>query len=196
MKIEPIVLMGSQVCLVPLSRVHVADLAIAGNQASIWTYMRNGTVDSPEKMLDFVENLLELQARGTDQPFAVIHLPTAKAIGMTRYIGIDPANRSLEIGGTWYGVEYQRSGVNSEAKLLLLQHAFETLGCIRVQFKTDLSNKRSQRAIERIGAVREGVLRDHIILPGGTIRSSVFFSILAAEWPAVKQRLTGLVRSY
>ena len=196
MKIEPIVLTGNQVRLAPLSRDHVAELAIAGNQENIWNYMRYGAIDSPEKMLSFVEYMLDLQARGTDQPFTVIHLPTGKAIGMTRYIEIDPANRSVEIGGTWYEVAYQRTMVNTETKFLLLQHAFERLGCIRVQFKTDLRNERSQRAIERIGAVREGVLRDHIILPDGTIRSSVFFSILAAEWPAVKQRLTDLIHSY
>jgi RimJ/RimL family protein N-acetyltransferase len=104
---------------------------------------------------------------------------------------IEPANRSLEIGGTWYGVDYQRTVVNTEAKYLLLRHAFETLGCIRVQFKADLRNERSQRAIERIGAVREGVLRAHVILPDGYIRDSVIFSIIKSEWPTVKQRLLG-----
>jgi RimJ/RimL family protein N-acetyltransferase len=158
-------------------------------QPDIWTYMRYGNIDSPQKMLSFVEYLLNLQDRGTDQPFAVIHIPSGKAIGTTRYIAVDPANRSVEIGGTWYSVDYQRTGVNTEAKFLLLQYAFETLHCVRVQFKADLRNERSQRAIARLGAVREGVLRDHMILPDGFIRSSVFFSILAAEWPAVKQKL-------
>ena len=195
MKIEPVVLTGSQVRLAPLSRDHVAELAIAGSQPGIWTYMRYGIIDSSQKMLALVDYLLNLQDRGLDQPFTVIHLPSGKAIGMTRYIGVDPANRSVEIGGTWYGIEYQRTGVNTEAKFLLLQYAFETLDCIRVQFKADLRNERSQHAIERIGAVREGVLRNHMILPDGTIRSSVYYSILSTEWPAVKQRLAGMIRS-
>jgi RimJ/RimL family protein N-acetyltransferase len=108
-------------------------------------------------------------------------------------MNIEPANRALEIGGTWYSVDFQRTGVNTECKFLLLQHAFEVLDCVRVQIKTDLRNERSQRAIERIGAVREGVLRDHMIMPDGTLRSSVYYSILAREWPEVKQRLVGLM---
>ncbi len=144
-------------------------------------------------MQRFVDNLLTLQERGTDLPFAVVHRETGKAIGMTRYMNIERGNRALEIGGTWYGVDYQRTGVNTECKFLLLRHAFEDLGCIRVQIKTDLRNERSQRAIERIGAVKEGVLRDHMILPDGTVRSSVYYSILAREWPSVKQRLVGML---
>lgn len=196
MKIEPVTLSGRLVRLEPLSREHAAELTLAGNQPDIWTYMRYGNINSSQKMLAFVEYLLDLQERGTDQPFAVIHIPSGKAIGMTRYIGIDPAYRSLEIGGTWYGVDYQRTGVNTESKFLLLRYAFETLRCIRVQFKADLRNERSQRAIERLGAVREGVLRDHIILPDGVIRSSVFYSILAAEWPAVKQQLANRIQNH
>jgi RimJ/RimL family protein N-acetyltransferase len=119
----------------------------------------------------------------------VISLESRKAIGCTRYLDIHPEHRNLEIGGTWYGAPYQGTGVNSEAKYLLLRHAFETLGCIRVQLKTDLRNLRSQRAIERIGAKREGLLREHMILPDGTIRSSVYYSILVSEWPEVKVRL-------
>jgi RimJ/RimL family protein N-acetyltransferase len=108
---------------------------------------------------------------------------------MTRYMDIQPRNRALEIGGTWYAAAFQRTAANTECKYLLLRHAFETLGCQRVQFKTDLRNERSQRAIERIGATREGVLRSHMLLPDGTLRSSVYFSILENEWPAVKARL-------
>ncbi len=189
MKIEPVILTGRIVRLVPLSHDHLADLTEAGNNENIWTFMRYGFVNSWEKMRSMIDSLLAYQAEGTDLPFTVIHLPSGKAIGMTRYLNIEPANRGLEIGGTWYAPAFQRTGVNTECKYLLLRHAFEDLDCIRVQFKTDLRNLRSQKAIERIGAVREGVLRNHVILPGGVIRSSVYYSILSEEWPQVKAHL-------
>ena len=113
--------------------------------------------------------------------------------GATRYLNIMPRDKGLEIGGTWYGTEFQRTVLNTECKYLLLRHAFETLGCIRVQLKTDLRNERSQKAIERIGAVREGVLRNHMILPDGRYRHSVFFSILDAESQEVKKRLEDMM---
>jgi len=115
--------------------------------------------------------------------------------GATRYMNIMPNDRGLEIGGTWYGPEFQRTVVNTECKYLLLSHAFETLGCIRVQLKTDLRNQRSQKAIERIGAVKEGVLRNHMILPNGHYRHSVYYSILDTEWPEVKRRIEGMIES-
>ena len=108
-------------------------------------------------------------------------------------MNIEPSNRSVEIGGTWYGLAYQRTGINTECKYLLLRHAFEVWGCLRVQLKTDLLNLRSQAAIERIGAVKEGVLRNHMVLPDGRIRDTVMYSIIKAEWPAVKARLEGLM---
>jgi RimJ/RimL family protein N-acetyltransferase len=151
--------------------------------------MRYGVVNTPEKMTAMIAYLLEGQARKTDLPFAVLHKQSQRVIGMTRFMDIQVPNRAVEIGGTWYGKEFQRTGVNTECKFLLLQHAFEVYDCVRVQFKADLRNERSQRAIERIGGVREGVLRDHMILPDGYIRSSVYFSILKSEWPGVKQNL-------
>lgn len=181
------------VLLEPLNLEHTADLTQAGKHEAIWTYMRYGNVDSLQKMSAFINHLLVLQTRGTDLPFAVVHRLSEKAIGMTRFMNIEPENRSLEIGGTWYGMDYQRTGVNTECKFLLLQHAFEGLGCNRVQFKADSRNERSLKAIARIGAVKEGILRNHMILPDGTLRSSVYFSILSDEWPAVKQRLIGLI---
>jgi N-acetyltransferase len=193
MRIEPVTLTGTLVRLEPLNPRHIPDLAEAGQDESIWKFMRYGAVTTEEGMRGFVDNLLSAQARGTELPFAVLHQETGRAIGMTRYMNIEPANRALEIGGTWYAVSYQRSGVNTECKFLLLRHAFETLDCLRVQIKTDLRNERSQRAIERIGAVREGVLRDHMVLPDGTVRSSVYYSILAREWPEVKKRLMELM---
>ena len=189
MDIRPITLNGNWVQLEPISVQHVADLAIVGSDDSIWQFMRYGAINSLDSMHEWVQQLLELQVRGTDLPFAVIHNGNGRAIGATRYLDISRENRSLEIGGTWYGARYQQTAVNTECKYLLLKHAFETLGCIRVQFKTDLRNERSQRALERIGAVKEGVLRNHMILPDGTIRHSVYYSIINTEWLDVKASL-------
>jgi RimJ/RimL family protein N-acetyltransferase len=136
-----------------------------------------------------VLDILSRAKKGTDLPFVAVQLSSGRVAGATRYLNIMPKDRGLEIGGTWYGPEFQRTAINTECKYLLLRHAFETLGCIRVQLKTDLRNERSQRAIERIGAVREGVLRNHMILPDGRYRHSVFYSILDTEWPQVKERL-------
>ncbi|MGQ0604247.1 MAG: GNAT family N-acetyltransferase [Anaerolineales bacterium] len=187
--VQPITLTGHIVRLEPLADTHTSELTSAGADESIWRYMPYGNVDSEVKMRAWVSDLRGRMERGTDLPFAVIELGSGRAIGSTRYMDIQPQNRGLEIGGTWYGALYQRTAVNTECKYLLLSHAFETLGCIRVQLKTDLRNERSQRAIERIGAVREGVLRDHVLMPDGYRRSSVYYSILDSEWPGVKARL-------
>lgn len=193
MALDPVILTGKLVRLEPLTLAHAPDLSIAGKDPSIWQFMRYGQVDTVEKMQALIQYLLDGQTRGTDLPFAVIDLGSGKAVGMTRYMDIQLENRGLEVGGTWYAVSSQRTGINTECKFLLLRYAFEDLGMIRVQIKTDLRNERSQRAIERIGAVREGVLRDHMILPDGTVRSSVYYSILASEWPDVKQYITRLM---
>lgn len=187
--VQPVTLTGRSVRLEPLSESHTGDLAEVGLDDRIWKYMRYGKVESPADLLRWIRLLLQRRAAGTDLPFAVIYQPTQKAVGVTRYLNIEPANLGLEIGGTWYGLDYQRTAVNTESKYLLLQHAFEELGCIRVQFKTDARNERSRIAIERLGAVREGVLRNHVILPDGTVRSSIVYSVLAEEWPAVRANL-------
>ena len=189
MKIEPITLIGKFVRLEPLSEAHVPDLAKVGLEPEIWRFMRYGKVETEAHLGAWVRELLDLQAQGTDLPFAVIHQASGNAIGCTRYLHIDPPNRSLEIGGTWYGLEYQGTLVNIECKYLLIKYAFETLDCIRVWFKADARNLRSQRALERIGAVKEGVLRNHMILPDGFIRDSVVYSLVPDEWPQVKQKL-------
>jgi RimJ/RimL family protein N-acetyltransferase len=189
MEVQPIILAGKMVRLEPLSESHVPDLTISGQDESIWQYMLYNTIRTEQQMRSWVLDLLDRQSKGTDLPFAVIHLDSGRVIGATRYLNIRPQDRALEIGGTWYAVEFQRTAVNTECKYLLLQHAFERLKCIRVQFKTDLRNERSQRALERIGAVKEGILRSHMITPDGFIRDSVFYSILASEWPVVKARL-------
>ena len=189
MEIKPVTLSGRLVRLEPLSEVHVPDLTVVGLDTNIWRFMLYGEMRTQQDILAWVRDILGRQKRGTDLPFAVIALNSAKAIGATRYMNIDIKNCGLEIGGTWYGAAYQGTGVNTEAKYLLLRHAFEALGCIRVQLKTDARNLRSQKAIERIGAVKEGFLRQHVITPSGYIRDSVYYSIIDREWPAVKQRL-------
>jgi RimJ/RimL family protein N-acetyltransferase len=194
MNIQPVILTGKIIRLEPLSEAHVPDLAQIGIDENIWRFMLYGDMCTEEDLHGWVVDILGRQRRGTDLPFTVFHLESGKAIGCTRYIDIHPEHRNLEIGGTWYGVPYQRTGVNTEAKYLLLRHAFETLGCIRVQLKTDLRNLRSQRAIERIGAIKEGILRDHMILPDGAIRSSIYYSILVSEWPEVKTRLEEMMK--
>jgi RimJ/RimL family protein N-acetyltransferase len=190
---EALTLEGRVVRLVPLAEAHVTELSQVGLRPDIWQHMLYGNIDSEEKMLGFIRDLLGRQARGTDLPFAVILAATGKAIGCTRYMAIDTPNRCVEIGGTWYGHEYQRTGVNTECKYLLLCHAFESWGCIRVQLKTDRNNVRSQRAIERLGAVKEGVLRNHMIRPDGTVRDTVMYSIIDREWPLVKARLEAML---
>lgn len=195
MRVEPVTLTGRHVRLEPLSEAHVPDLAIAGRDPEIWQWMPYGEVTSEPRMFDWVRDLLARQARGTDLPFAVIAASTGRAVGCTRYLDIQVAHRALEVGGTWYATEHQRTAVNTECKLLIVGHAFEGIGANRVQFKTDLRNVRSQRALERIGAVREGVLREHMLMPDGHLRSSAYYSILAREWPSVKDRLEAKLAS-
>jgi RimJ/RimL family protein N-acetyltransferase len=189
MQIQPVTLTGRFIRLEPLTEAHVPDLTIVGRNAEIWRYMLYGNIHSESQMRQWVQTLLELQLNGTDLPFAVVLLKSGRAVGATRYLEIQPANRKLEIGGTWYGVDYQGTAVNPESKYLLLKHAFEDLGCVRVQLKTDSRNLHSQRAIEGLGAVKEGILRQHMITPDGYLRDSVYYSILDSEWPAVKARL-------
>jgi len=185
----PVTLEGKVIRLEPLSELHIPALALAGQDESIWKYMLYADLTSEESMAAWVRDMLKHQQAGTDLPFAVIHLATGRAAGATRYMEMRPPHRSLEIGGTWYAPEFQHTVVNTECKYLMLKYAFEEMNCIRVQFKADERNERSVRAIERLGAVREGVLRNHYILQDGTFRDSVYFSILEKEWPGVKRRL-------
>lgn len=191
--ISPVILNRKYVRLEPMTEDHIPGLAEIGVGQTFWDFMLYGRMDSVVDMRNWVVDILSRAEKGTDLPFVVIHLASGKVAGATRYLNIMPKNRGLEIGGTWYGTEYQRTPVNTECKYLLLTHAFERLGCIRVQLKTDLRNVRSQNAIERIGAKREGILRNHMILPSGQFRDSVFYSILDSEWPEVKKRLEELI---
>jgi RimJ/RimL family protein N-acetyltransferase len=186
MEVKPVVLTGKHVRLEPMTEAHIPGLAEIGVGQAFWDFMLYGNMATYEDMANWVRDILGRAEKGTDLPFTVIHLASGRVAGATRYLNIMPGDKGLEIGGTWYGLEFQRTAVNTECKYLLLKHAFETLGCIRVQLKTDLRNERSQKAIERIGAVKEGVLRNHMILPDGRIRHSVFYSIIASEWEAVK----------
>lgn len=189
MEVKPVVLTGRHVRLEPLTEAHAPGLAKIGIGQTFWDYMLYGRMETLEDIQDWVKDIMARGACGTDLPFAVIHLESGRVAGATRYLNIMPNDRGLEVGGTWYGPEFQRTFVNTECKYLLFRHAFETLGCVRVQIKTDSRNERSQKAIERIGAVKEGVLRNHMILPDGYIRHSVFYSILDSEWPGVKKKL-------
>lgn len=195
LEVLPVTLLGRWVRLEPLSEAHLPDLVAVGLEEDIWRYMRYGRILNEADLHAWVLEMLRLEQLGNDLPFAVIFNETGRAIGATRYLNIHHQDRNLEIGGTWYGVAYQRSVVNTECKYLLLKHAFEVLGCVRVHFKADSRNVRSQRAIERLGGVKEGILRKHMILPDGFVRDSVVYSILDDEWSAVKLRLEGLLNT-
>jgi RimJ/RimL family protein N-acetyltransferase len=186
---NPVTLTGKYVRLEPMTEEHVPGLSLVGLDNSIWQHMLYGQMHSEADMRAWVRDILSRAARGTDLPFVAVHLGSGRVAGATRYLDMRPAHRGLEIGGTWYGLEFQRTALNTECKYLLLQYAFESLGCIRVQFKADQRNERSLRAIERVGAKREGILRNHMVLPDGRFRNSVYYSILDGEWPMVKVKL-------
>lgn len=188
-EVSPVTLKGELVRLEPLSQDHAQGLFNRGQEREDWAYMpRPCFVD----MADARQWIDEALATEGQVPFAIVENGKGKAIGSTRFLNIRPDHRGLEIGWTWLGKEWQRTGVNTEVKHLLLGHAFERLRCIRVEFKTDGRNTRSQRALERIGATREGVLRNHMIVQADFVRDSVYFSVLDREWPDVKQRLETL----
>ena len=185
----PVTLTGKIVQLVPLSMSHIPALTLAGRDESIWKYMLYANLTTAESMSSWVQDILQRQNDETDLAFTVIHLKTGQVAGATRYLEMRPLHRSLEVGGTWYSPEFQGTLVNPECKYLMLKYAFEKLKCIRVQFKADVRNERSIRAIEKMGAIHEGILRNHYILQDGNFRDSVFYSILDREWPAVKKML-------
>ncbi|GAC1684075.1 MAG: GNAT family protein [Ktedonobacteraceae bacterium] len=189
MKVEPVILTGNVVRLEPLHSEHAEALFRAAQDPAIWFYMPYNPSLSLAATHSWIDDALEAQARGKDVPFVIIQLATGEVVGSTRYLTIAPQDRGVEIGGTWLARAVQRSPVNTECKYLLLSHAFEMLGAIRVQFKTDSRNLISQRAIERLGAIKEGILRNHMILPDGYYRHSVYYSVLDTEWATVKTNL-------
>lgn len=188
----PVTVEGRFVRLAPLERTQVPDLARAGRDPEVWKLLRIGPGRTEAEMAALVEQLLDLERAGSALPFAIVALSERRPVGIFRYFGIDRENRSVSVG-TWLDPSVWRTPVNTEVKYLGLRYAFEEEGVHRVQLKTDLRNERSQRAIERLGAVREGVLRAEYLLRDGTWRNSVCYSILATEWPAVKRRLEGLL---
>ena len=180
------------VCLRPLAIKDIPDLLPQAAESDIWRYIRGGILDSHERMLAWVEAALCKRDQGTEYPFVIIEKATGLLVGGTRYLSIDTPNGGIEIGGSWLGAAFRRTAINTNAKYLLLCHAFEQLECIRVQLRTDSRNVRSQRAIERLGAVREGILRKDFIYPDGYQRSTVFYSIIDDDWPAAKRGLQRL----
>ncbi|HVK37667.1 MAG TPA: GNAT family protein [Candidatus Kapabacteria bacterium] len=184
----PVTLEGSHVRLEPLTVDHIGPLVEVGLDPDLWRWTQ-AILSTEDDLRAYVETALAEQAIGRSLPFATVERSSGRVIGSTRFGTIEPAHRRVEIGWTWIARPWQRTAINTEAKYLMLRHAFEVLGCIRVELKTDVLNERSRRAIERLGAREEGVLRDHVITSSGRIRGTVYYSILAAEWPDVRARL-------
>ncbi len=185
---EPITLQGVLATLEPLAQSHHDDLVEAARDGELWNLWYT-IVPTPEKMREEIERRLKLQAEGSMLPFTVIDNASGKAVGMTTYMHIDATNKRVEIGSTWYRKSVQRTGINTECKFLLLRHAFETLSCIAVELRTNFFNHSSRRAIERLGAKLDGILRSRVLMPNGTRRDSCVYSIIDGEWPAVKAHL-------
>ncbi len=188
MKVEPVVLEGEVVLLEPMRIEHVDALWNAGSDEALWRLIPT-TISSVDDMRRYVEVALADLNRGSAMPFVTIERGSGDVIGSTRFGNIDTANRRAEIGWTWINPEWQRTAVNTEAKLLMLTHAFETWQCIRVELKTDALNEQSRNAILRLGAKQEGIFRQHMITESGRFRDSVYFSIVDTEWVTVKQGL-------
>jgi RimJ/RimL family protein N-acetyltransferase len=189
---RPVTLAGTNAALEPLSEVHADDLLAAGRDETTWRFMpRPAPVGIPDVLAMIREAESEVTA-GREVAFAIVERASGRAVGSTRILDIQRAHRGLEIGWTWIGPAWQRTAINTECKLLLLAHAFEDLGAHRVTLKTDGRNEESQRALVRIGAVREGVLRRHRVCWDGFVRDSVYFGITDTEWPAVKVRLKAM----
>jgi len=188
-KVEPVTLRGRAVRLEPLSLGHLDALCQVGLEQELWKWIPTAVTTEAE-MRAYIAGALADQERGVALPFAIVDQPSGRAIGSTRYGNIDTTHRRLEIGWTWITSAFQRTVANTEAKLLLLGHAFETLGAMRVELKTDALNARSRAAILRLGAVEEGTFRRHMVTASGRVRDTVYFSIVDSEWPAVKARLT------
>lgn len=184
----PVVLPGRRVRLEPLSVDHLDDLVRVGLDPAIWALTIARPVDRAG-IEAWLRSALASGLAGTDVPFATIDLATGRAVGSTRFMSIVPDHRRLEIGWTWLGADHQRTGLNREAKFLQLSHAFEVLGANRVEFKTDARNEQSRTALMGIGATFEGIFREHMIMPTGPLRDSAYYSVISAEWPAVRDSL-------
>ena len=188
MKVSPIVIEGQHVRLEPLTHAHTESLIAAAGDGELWKSDVT-VVPSADTIDKYIEDALRGLERGTELPFAIVIKATGDVIGTTRFYEIMPADRRVAIGYTWLARSAQRTPVNTETKLLLLQHAFDYWKCVRVEFITDVLNEQSRAAILRLGAKQEGILRNHMIMPSGRIRDSVFFSVIAEEWPEVRANL-------
>lgn len=186
--LEPVTLKGEHATLEPLAHAHHDGLVEAVKDGGLWDLWYT-FVPHPDKMKDEIDRRLGLQASGSMLPFTA-RRPDGTIAGMTTFMNVDAANRRVEIGSTWYRKAVQRTPFNTQCKLLLLQHAFETLSCIAVEFRTHFFNQQSRAAIARLGAKQDGILRNHQLAPNGTLRDTVVFSIIASEWPTVKAHLT------
>ena len=186
--VEPVTLEGRRVRIEPLAHEHADGVRAAAADGELWRLWYT-SVPAPDKTTEWIDIALDMRDRLGAMPFVVRERASGDIVGATRYFNVDAANRRLEIGHTWYAKRVQRTAVNTECKLLLLTHAFEALGCIAVEFRTSSFNSQSREAIARLGAKQDGILRSHQILPDGTLRDTVVFSIIAPEWPAVKRHL-------
>jgi RimJ/RimL family protein N-acetyltransferase len=186
--LEPVTLAGPHARLEPLQQAHHDGLVEAVKDGGLWDLWYTG-IPEPAKMRNEIDRRLGLQAVGSMLPFTVKQ-PDGTIAGMTTYMNVDAVNKRVEIGSTWYRKAVQRTPLNTQCKLLLLQHAFEALNCIAVEFRTHYFNQQSRAAIARLGAKQDGILRNHQVAPNGTLRDTVVFSIIAAEWPTVKAHLT------
>jgi RimJ/RimL family protein N-acetyltransferase len=188
MVVEPVTLAGRCARLEPIGYEHLDDLVVAAGDQAIWRYIPLNP-SSTEAMRSWIEQSIAERETWTVIRFAIVAQASGRAVGSTSLFDIRPKDRGIEIGWTWLGRDWQRTGINTECKYLLLRHCFETLGAIRVQLKTHRLNLKSRRAIERIGAQFEGILRNHVVMPDGTYRDSAYYSIIEGEWPAVKRHL-------
>ena len=195
MHVESVTLQGTHVRLEPLTLDHHAALCEIGLDPELWRWTI-ANIRTTDDLRRYLETAIQEREQGRSLPFATVHAPSGRVVGCTRFGNIERAHRRLEIGWTWVGTAWQRSAINSEAKYLMLRHAFETLGCMRVEFKTHALNQKSQNAMRRIGCVEEGRFRKHMLSDRGLARDTVWFSIIDDEWPAVKARLEGMMASH
>ncbi|HYF79169.1 MAG TPA: GNAT family protein [Symbiobacteriaceae bacterium] len=193
-ELGPVLLSGTHIRLEPLRPHHAPELLLAGRHPEIWPWMSQ-SLTTEAAVARFIADALKAEEKGLECAFAVVSVSSGKVLGSTRYMDVQAAHRGLEIGWTWYTPEVWGTVVNPEAKFLLLRHAFESWGALRVQLKTDGRNLRSQAAIRKLGAQYEGTLRNHRIRPDGTVRDTAMFSIIDTEWPAIKSGLVRVMQS-
>jgi len=192
--LAPVTLEGSDVRLEPLSESHHDALCAVGLDPELWKWIPIQVL-TRDQMMMYIRAVLAEQEKGTSIPFATVERRSGKVVGATRFMNIDVPNKRVEIGSTWIAGPWQRSAINTEAKYLMMRHAFEAWGCNRVELKTDALNSKSRNAISRIGAKEEGILRSHMVTWSGRLRDTVYFSVIAPEWPEVKASLEARMKA-